>query len=65
MKLPCKGCITLSVCKGHKLEHLIVKCSLLDSYIEVNSVRRKEKGMRLTYIRALVEFYKHISIKRY
>jgi hypothetical protein len=47
MKCPCKECICYPICRNRHLRESIKKCSLLDKYIEANSTRYKDPGMRL------------------
>jgi hypothetical protein len=41
MKVPCKECLTLSVCKNLDLHHLIRKCSSIKIYLKVEKVSER------------------------
>ena len=57
-KCPCKDCICLPICRHKNVDRLVKKCTLLDEFIEDNSTRYIEEGIRLTSVSALKEVNK-------
>jgi hypothetical protein len=41
MKLPCKDCLTLPLCKNLDLHDLARKCSFISKYLKVNRITEK------------------------
>ncbi len=58
IKCPCQDCICMPICRNKNIDRLVKKCTLLDEFIEDNSTRHKEHGIRLTSIVALQEVNK-------
>lgn len=58
MKIPCKDCLLIPVCKYLDLNQLTDKCCLLDDFIEANSKRHIPNGVRLIKAEALLEVIK-------
>ena len=65
MKVPCKNCITLPICINTSYSAVIKKCSIIDSYVEERSRRRRPGGIRLVPVSVLEEVEKMLRKGNY